>query len=470
MPGAAYYGSRRFKVVILLFLANVVCFVDRVNISVAIVQMASQLEWSKETQGLILSSFFWGYTAMQIPAGYLCRRYGADVVLRAGVTVWSAMTLITPLAAQHSIPALVLVRVLMGVGEGVSQPTIHALLSQWTPVVERSRSVAIASGGSAVGTTLAMLSSPFADWWWPSLFYFFGAVGLAWVAVAQVYLQDRPSVRGGTPADEVAHIAAGRATPATLVTTRIPTNDSKPGKSVDVSRASKTGADCSTFDDGVVFKMGLQDGTGAVKPLDFRKVLQTPCVVAIYVAHFVYNWSLYILLSWVPTYFASLGVNVDRIGLYAVVPYVAMYAVDVGWAIRLDRMISAGMSVRDARVLSQTICAGVPSVALLYMALVPMSSPVTATAVLTVTLGLMGTSHSAFWANVIDVAPDRSADLLGLSNTIATVPGIVGNLFVGWVLETYGTFTYVWLSAAMLNLLGLALFRQYASADPISMV
>ena len=75
------------------------------------------------------------------PSVDLCRRYGADVVLRAGVTVWSAMTLITPLAAQHSIPALVLVRVLMGVGEGVSQPTIHALLSQWTPVVERSRSV-----------------------------------------------------------------------------------------------------------------------------------------------------------------------------------------------------------------------------------------------------------------------------------------------------------------------------------------
>ena len=64
----------------------------------------------------------------------------------------------------------------------------------------------------------------------------------------QVYLQDRPSVRGGTPADEVAHIAAGRATPATLVTTRIPTNDSKPGKSVDVSRASKTGVLYIDFD------------------------------------------------------------------------------------------------------------------------------------------------------------------------------------------------------------------------------
>ena len=64
----------------------------------------------------------------------------------------------------------------------------------------------------------------------------------------QVYLQDRPSVRGGTPADEVAHIAAGRATPATLVTTRIPTDDSKPGKSVDVSRASKTGVLYIDFD------------------------------------------------------------------------------------------------------------------------------------------------------------------------------------------------------------------------------
>ena len=29
-----------------------------------------------------------------------------------------------------------------------------------------SRLQAIASGGSAVGTTLAMLSSPFADWWY----------------------------------------------------------------------------------------------------------------------------------------------------------------------------------------------------------------------------------------------------------------------------------------------------------------
>ena len=98
-----------------------------------------------------------------------------------------------------------------------------------------------------------------------------------------------------------------------------------------------------------------------------------------------------------------------------------------------------------------------------------MASPTHATVVLTITLGLMGTSHSAFWANIIDIAPERSADLLGLSNTLATIPGIVGNLFVGYVLQHYGSFQLVWLSTVVLNLLGLALFRRQCSVDPINL-
>jgi hypothetical protein len=37
-------------------------------------------------------------------------------------------------------------------------------------------------------------------------------------------------------------------------------------------------------------------------------------------------------------------------------------------------------------------------------------------------LGTNGTAHSGYWANIIDIAGEgRSADLLGISNTIATV-------------------------------------------------
>lgn len=37
-------------------------------------------EWDKKTQGLILSSFFWGYATMQIPAGLLSKRYGGKPI------------------------------------------------------------------------------------------------------------------------------------------------------------------------------------------------------------------------------------------------------------------------------------------------------------------------------------------------------------------------------------------------------
>ena len=56
----------------------------------------------------------------QILGGLAARRYGGRVVLLTGVGLWSLFTMLTPVAAVSGMTPLILCRVLMGLGEGVT--------------------------------------------------------------------------------------------------------------------------------------------------------------------------------------------------------------------------------------------------------------------------------------------------------------------------------------------------------------
>lgn len=47
----------------------------QVNMSVAVIPMAAELGWSASDRGLVSSAFFWGYSATQIPAGWVSTRW-----------------------------------------------------------------------------------------------------------------------------------------------------------------------------------------------------------------------------------------------------------------------------------------------------------------------------------------------------------------------------------------------------------
>ena len=51
----------RYKLIFMSFLAVFICYIDRVNISVAIIPMQQQFGWSESQVGLILGSFYFGY-------------------------------------------------------------------------------------------------------------------------------------------------------------------------------------------------------------------------------------------------------------------------------------------------------------------------------------------------------------------------------------------------------------------------
>lgn len=72
----------------------------------------------------MLGSFFYGYVLSQIPGGRLAEIVGGKYVFGLGILFTSLFTFLTPIAARLSLPALVLVRILTGLSEGVTFPSM----------------------------------------------------------------------------------------------------------------------------------------------------------------------------------------------------------------------------------------------------------------------------------------------------------------------------------------------------------
>eukprot|EP01052_Picozoa_sp_SAG31_P053269 SAG31_NODE_13569_length_860_cov_1.873850_1_plen_162_part_01 len=114
--------ATRHTQILLLVLCSAINYADRVNISIAIVDMAAAHGWSLKTQALVMSSFFWGYICSQVFGALLAQRYGGKLVLGTAGLAWSALTVLTPVAANAGMLPLLLCRVLLGVSEGCLIP------------------------------------------------------------------------------------------------------------------------------------------------------------------------------------------------------------------------------------------------------------------------------------------------------------------------------------------------------------
>lgn len=58
-------------------------------------------DWSEAQQGVILSSFFWGYVITHVPGGLLAERFGGKYVLCLGILSTAIFTLITPIVVDN---------------------------------------------------------------------------------------------------------------------------------------------------------------------------------------------------------------------------------------------------------------------------------------------------------------------------------------------------------------------------------
>ncbi|KAL0712330.1 hypothetical protein Bca4012_019308 [Brassica carinata] len=210
---------RRWVIVLLCFASFLLCNMDRVNMSIAILPMSQEYNWNSATVGLIQSSFFWGYLLTQILGGIWADKFGGKVVLGFGVVWWSIATVMTPIAAKLGLPFLLVVRAFMGIGEGVAMPAMNNMLSKWIPVSERSRSLALVYSGMYLGSVTGLGFSPMLihKFGWPSVFYSFGSLGSIWFLLWLKYAYSSPKDDPGL-SDEEKKVILGGSKPREPVT------------------------------------------------------------------------------------------------------------------------------------------------------------------------------------------------------------------------------------------------------------
>ena len=412
--------TRRYAVVGMCFAAVFVCYIDRVNISVAAIAMQSEFGWSEITKGLVLSSFFVGYMLTQAVAGWLADRFGGKLVLGFAVVWWSLLTVLTPWAAYASFAMLIAARIALGLGEAATFPASYGMFARWVPENERARSISLLASGIPVGTLFALLTTGWIveHYGWPAVFYWFGAAGIIWAVAWFRFIHDDPATHPRISSAELDRI----------------------GASADEPRQR------------IVFP--------------WRAFLKLPAFWALLVNHFCSNVLLYIALAWLPSYFRDAqGLSLSGAGLYSAAPWLSMFVLTnvAGWI--ADTLQRRGMSIVAVRKLMQTI--GLAGGAVFLLMLRDVDSANVAVLLMCGALGLASFSISGFGTNHLDIAPKYAGVLLGITNTVATIPGIVGVALTGWLVQTTGSYDSVFVMVASVNLVGVVVWLLFAKGEKL---
>ncbi|MBO0470528.1 MFS transporter [Enterococcus sp. DIV0242_7C1] len=149
------------KIVILLCAGWVTIWVYRSALSPAYPQINESLggNISDTALGFISTCYFFGYVAMQIPAGFLVDKIGKKKVLIPGFIIFGIAAFL--ISQATSISMIYFGSVLAGLGCGSFYGSAYSLTSQNIPQDKRSFSTAIVNSGSAVGSGLGLILSSF---------------------------------------------------------------------------------------------------------------------------------------------------------------------------------------------------------------------------------------------------------------------------------------------------------------------
>jgi ACS family sodium-dependent inorganic phosphate cotransporter len=279
----------------------------------------------------------------------------------------------------------------------------------------------VTGSGIPLGTVVGLLGTGWllTRFDWPSAFYLFGVVGLVWCVVWFAMASDRPDLDPRvTPAERA--LLAREAEPV----------------------ASE------------------RDGS-------WRALLKHRAAWALFAAHFANTWTLYVLLSWLPSYLREVQhMSIGAAGIWSAGPWLSMFLMMYAGAAVTEWVIRRTSSVAVARKLMQAMGLLGSGAMLLSVQALPLS-PTLVLTVLCVATGLLGLGWTGFSANYLDIAPRHSAMLFAVGNTFGTIPGVVGVTITGWLIDVTGTYTAAFALAAGISVAATLTFAVFGSGRPL---
>lgn len=403
----------RWVIVGLIFVVDVLMFIDRVNISIAAKYIIPEYGLTDVQMGSVFSAFVLGYALLQIPGGWLGDRFGPRRVLAFAIFWWSAFTAITAIAGDIFLTSLVgiigsfiVVRVLIGIGEAAALPNRNRMIANWIPAQERAFAIGICGSGSMVGAAvtppLIVFIMVTLGWRWA--FYLAGAVGIGLAGVWYWLARDRPEEHPWINPHELRYI--------------------------------------TEEDDQMQPMHEHRQLAGPWRPLLRNKSLW--CLTA---AYFTIGYIAYLYFSWFYLYLVNVrGFSITHGGLYGSMPFftAALVAPLSGWLSdrlsrtygkRVGRCLLGGMGL----LLGATwICAGAAA-----------SHPLLAVVFLSLGAGSLFLGVPAYFATTIDLAKTHAGIAGGFMNMGGNLGGALSPTLTPLLAHHFGWDGALYASAAL---------------------
>jgi MFS transporter, ACS family, hexuronate transporter len=391
-------------IVALLFAATTVNYIDRTMLGLLAPTLGTELGWSENDYGNIVTAFQAAYAMGFLLMGWLIDRFGPKVGYAIAISIWTVGHVAHGFAS--SVISFMMARVILGVGEAGHFPSVVRASSEWFPQKERAYAIGWVNSATTIGVILtAPTIALFMVWMgfdWRETFIYTGAFGVV-LLLLWLWLYSNPRESGKVSKAELAWIE--------------------------------------------------HDPPEKIARIGWSKIVTKREAWAFATAKFLTDPVWFLMLFWLPKYFSS-TYDVDL--KIVLLPMIIMYLLsDVGsilggWV--SSKLIQKGHSVNFARKVTM-IGAGCCVLPLLFVTgLENMWLAV-------VLIGIALAGHQAFSSTILSIPPDMFpkravGSVIGLGGFAGGVGGMIMAKSTGLVLDaTNGNYTIIFAACTIVYFL-----------------
>lgn len=381
-------NSIRWFVVGMVFIATGLSFLDRQVLSIAIIKIQREFNFSDVEYGWVNTSFLISYALMFTVGGWLIDKVGAKTGLAVAVGVWSVANALH--GVMNSFPQLVLFRFFLGMGEGACFPGAAKTVYDWFDQKERALANGIAIGGSAIGAVIAPpLTIYISEFYgWRAGFVIPGIVGVIWVLL-WLLISWKPV-----------------------------------SKRKDLTEKP------------------------LLQPISISHLLTLKQTWVFISMRFILDPVMYFMMFWIPKYLSEIrGVSYEQIGNLFWVPFLALGISNIFGGFISDRLVRSGFSVNKAR---KTVM-GIAALLTLAVPFTEFVGSVTlAVGLMSLYMFAHGCWITNYITSISDMFGQKATStVVGLSGTAGAVSSMLLNPLIGKIVQEY-SYKPMWIASGIL--------------------
>jgi len=383
----------RWLIMSLIFFAYILNFMDRSALSYVIEPLQKEFGLNNAEFGILYSAFGISYLVMTIVGGLLVDRMGSRKILSVFSALWSVVSGMMAIASGFF--SILIIRIALGIAEGPAFPALTRVSTDWLPIQERARALAISLAAIPLASVIGapFISNLVLLFGWKFMFVTLCGLGLIWSGLWWVIFRDKPE-------------------------------------------------DCTFISKEELYL--IQKTPRKVKPQIplkyFLKYLShQPQLITAYLAYFCLGYLLSFSVSWWPGYLnQTFHLDLKHIGWLLCIPWLsATISILLGGNLS-DKIWVKTECIIKARFNLIIICHLCAAIAFIPLVLKPSITLAMLSIALGLGFGLM--PIAAFYAINSDLAPEYAGTSQGLMSSCLGIASFISPALTGYLTQHYGHF------------------------------